>query len=284
MKLRQVLTMPAGAGETVKPVPLRVSQIRDISSGLRFAAWSGPAAIGGFSRKIKVVGGYPPPHWCRVLIKAWFTNPAEERRSLDRGVARSWLWQLARAHLCATAAAGGTYHGARSAGSPQDLVPAGGLVSKVQVARIGRVAPQPECLALSRRRRLPRHGILQRRFEGLAARCSYLQGHFDTPAFGRCKGSFFGMKNFGDADLALVAGRCVGLTCRACERRAYQQCRRSDDKFHDVVFPVGSEHDARVQGDPRINVNIGFCDAPQDFQTGTGRKRIPGRRLAGTKQ
>lgn len=67
----------------------------------------------------------------------------------------------------------------------------GGLGHQMQIAGIGSVAPQPERLASSRRRHLPRCRILQRRYKCAAVWGRDLQGHFYKPVVDGRKREFF---------------------------------------------------------------------------------------------
>lgn len=96
------------------------------------------------------------------------------------------------------------------------VVRANGLVSKMQVTRVGWVAMESEGLATSRRMRLPRHVILQCYFIGCAVWRTYLQVRPYKPIVKRCKRQFFGMKNSGNAGAPLVAGQCLRDLHCAC--------------------------------------------------------------------
>lgn len=98
-------------------------------------------------------------------------------------------------------------------------------MGKMQVTRIGWVAPQSEGAASSERMRLPRHVIMQRYFIDCAVWWSYLQVHSYKPIAKRRKykpiakrrkRQFFRMKNSGDASAPLVAGRCLPRVHCAC--------------------------------------------------------------------
>jgi hypothetical protein len=60
-ELGQVITMPAAAGETVKPGPFRIGQIRGILPGILLARCPRGTAFGGICRKTRAF-------WHRPLV------------------------------------------------------------------------------------------------------------------------------------------------------------------------------------------------------------------------